>query len=230
MARPKHHRRHRVPVVVLLVVVTGCVPSDSASTHPPDPSELSARRQEESESSGGTYEARPEDYLSADDMATLRGSSLPVLLPTRLPHWTRGVDPIAFLHEPTGSYFVSWTRRYDESDPLAVTLASDVVLQVTGNYYPPDDPQRLSPGPHGGKRDYFYDDSGCSAEALDNEDPSAHEGAAREATVQYNSTGRSYYLMTFIPGPGCMDGEYTKEDAIAVMDSLESDLVDGGSS
>lgn len=249
MTRAKNYRRRCLPVVVFLAVATGCASNDSVSrqtlepsdlpTPPPLPTAVASSSESpsslptespspgpaESESTAGTYAARPEDYLSEEEKATLRRSSVPVLLPTRLPNWTRGVDPIAFLHEPSGSYFVSWTRSYEAADPLAVQLGSGVTLQVTGNYYPPDDTHRLSPGAHGGKRDYYYDDSVCTA--IQEGDEGSHEGAGQNGVVQYNSTGRMYYLLHLTPGPACVNGEYTKADAITVMDSLKTVRLDG---
>ncbi|HSH60048.1 MAG TPA: hypothetical protein VK988_10480 [Acidimicrobiales bacterium] len=100
------------------------------------------------------YSVDPTSYLGAAQLQALAKSRVPVVVPTWLPEWTRGITPVAFVL-PSGGYIVSWQvpLRSDEDlrrHPIVMKLREGIDLRITGEVNPlspnpPDWPKKVSP-------------------------------------------------------------------------------------
>lgn len=230
-----------LPVVGLLVLAARSADSgdnrtmavqgavESTTTTPPG-SPTTSVADVDAVKQGRGYDADPAEYLSEADRERLKQATVPVLLPTWLPNWTRNIPPTAFL-VPNGGWMVVWQADYGSKNEAVERLGETVTLTVTGQTYQLRDAafERAEapewPTRRGAARTYKWSHDNvdnCQTRGADGELLPDVEGVDSEAMLQFDADDpMQFFQVRLSPGPGCSRGMFLPVDMIAIADSLK---------
>lgn len=171
----------------------------------------------------GGYKADPVKYLSGEQLADLQGATVPVMLPTWLPGWTRWAEPVVIVSQDHAFYQVSWHLPYlwsKRRHPLVDELDSTVTIRISGDQY-----QGELGGPESIRRhDYPFRHGRARAYRWNPENDRCHpdEVDGVGAALSWDVGEIDYIWVELSPGPACSNGRFAPEDMVRFADSVVS--------
>lgn len=208
------------------VVATGAAVSSTA------PASTAGTLAPEDGQPGPGYEADPRQYLTPEQLEELKRAVVPVLAPTWLPEWTRGVRAVVILE--SGTWKIYWDAAYGAVYDAFSKPGRPFWLSVNGRSkllegVEPRDRLRKTPPSEvpiklGAVRSYRWsplNDPCPITLRADGEVISEDEIVWASAVMWFDGPKKDwYYMVEMTPGPACSRGLFTNADMLKLADSL----------